>query len=598
MDRLPRQRRTGLFSATQTEAVQALARAGLRNPVRVNVAVAPRQQDPPSNPDDNREAPSARSSKKLKKPTNENQPVAVEPPQSNQQLSLSQITPSTLSVHYTVVETAAKVPQLAAFLAAHASEKIIVYFLTCACVDYFALALPRLPPCRQLALHALHGRMRQHSREAVLEAFATSSSGVLLATDVAARGLDIPNVHWVVQFDAPQDPSAFVHRCGRTARMGRSGQALAYVTPAEVPYADFLRLRKIPLAAAAPLNTDKDCLVPQQRVHNGGVSSSKGQIVHQSREAKGCEMVEQFNPNDAHSNETADIDKNDSVDGHNGNLFSGALGMLRKAAESDRALMEAGTKAFVSYIRAYKEHHCRYIFRMDDLRLGQLAASFALLRLPRMPEVKKAARNAAAGGDVGAGLKLLDGFEPSQIDPDTIKFRDKTREKQRQAVLKQRAARDESLQGVSKRPKRGDKHDGKLVDGRDKQSKSQGAVDAGQRLPAAKRRQLEMRQEFEDLNDEYALLRKLKRGKISQREYDVAVGLSSDDDDVDVDMEGKAGSGGNDSDDDEGDGTREQKSSIAEEKARLGTRNYVEDALKKKARRKKKQKGRKTNNMF
>jgi hypothetical protein len=54
-------------------------------------------------------------------------------------------------------------------------------------------------------------------------------------------------VSWVVQYDAPQDPAAFVHRVGRTARMGRAGAALALLTPAEEAYVDFLRLRKVPL---------------------------------------------------------------------------------------------------------------------------------------------------------------------------------------------------------------------------------------------------------------------------------------------------------------------------------------------------------------
>ena len=76
-----------------------------------------------------------------------------------------------------------------------------------------------------------------------------ASSGVLLATDVAARGLDIPDVAWIVQFDPPQDPDVFVHRVGRTARAGRSGAALAFLLPKEAPYVEFLRIRKVGRAA-------------------------------------------------------------------------------------------------------------------------------------------------------------------------------------------------------------------------------------------------------------------------------------------------------------------------------------------------------------
>ena len=69
----------------------------------------------------------------------------------------------------------------------------------------------------------------------------------MLCTDVAARGLDIPGVDWVVQFDAPQDPAAFVHRVGRTARMGRDGSALLFLSPHESSYVEFLRVRHIHL---------------------------------------------------------------------------------------------------------------------------------------------------------------------------------------------------------------------------------------------------------------------------------------------------------------------------------------------------------------
>ncbi|KAL4439662.1 hypothetical protein ABPG75_002663 [Micractinium tetrahymenae] len=301
MQRLPRQRRTGLFSATQTEAVDALARAGLRNPVRVNVAVA--------------------------------------------LASLHGV------MEYILCDATQKLPQLVAFLEGHKADKIIVYFLTCACVDYMSVVLPRLPECKGLAIRALHGKMKQSSRASTLSAFAEAPAGVLLCTDVAARGLDIPDVQWIVQFDPPQDPNSFVHRAGRTARMGRSGNAVVYLLPHEASYVDFLRVRKIPLQQA-PL----------------------------------AKLLPDVQPE------------------------------LQRQAETDRLVMETGTKAFVSYVRAYKEHHCKFIFRLQ----------------------------------------------------------------------------------------------------------------AGTHLPAAKRRKAQEKEDMQQLQDEYALLRKMKKGKMTAAEFDKATGLDLD----------------------------------------------------------------------
>jgi ATP-dependent RNA helicase DDX55/SPB4 len=198
--------------------------------------------------------------------------------------------------------------------------------------------------------------------------------------------------------------------------------------------------------------------------------------------------------------------------------------LLRKESESDRAVMEAGIKAFVSYIRAYKEHHCKYIFQFDNLQIGYLASSFALLRLPKMRELKKAIRNIRLEG-------TLEGFVPSNIDPNVIAFKDKAREKQRQA----NASGRESLSTREEK-----RHGGPPAEAAPRLQQ----IVVQPRLTAAKRRNLEARQELEELNDDYALLRKLKKGKISQREYELATGEGLEEDGVlgtrEGDVNGKA----------------------------------------------------------
>jgi ATP-dependent RNA helicase DeaD len=80
---------------------------------------------------------------------------------------------------------------------------------------------------------AIHGDMSQSQRERVLRAFRDGRVSLLVATDVAARGLDIPDVTHVINYDIPDDSDAYVHRIGRTGRMGRKGEAITLVTPRE-----------------------------------------------------------------------------------------------------------------------------------------------------------------------------------------------------------------------------------------------------------------------------------------------------------------------------------------------------------------------------
>ena len=79
----------------------------------------------------------------------------------------------------------------------------------------------------------------------------SAEKGTLLCTDVAARGLDIPAVDWIVQFDPPDDPKEYIHRVGRTARAGKQGKALLFLLPTEIGFKKYLEDAKVPLTEYA-----------------------------------------------------------------------------------------------------------------------------------------------------------------------------------------------------------------------------------------------------------------------------------------------------------------------------------------------------------
>ena len=91
--------------------------------------------------------------------------------------------------------------------------------------------LYRLLRERGLNVRALHGDMSQGARDGVMLAFKAGHVPVLVATDVAARGLDISTVTHVINFDVPTSPDVYVHRIGRTGRVGRSGRAITFIEP-------------------------------------------------------------------------------------------------------------------------------------------------------------------------------------------------------------------------------------------------------------------------------------------------------------------------------------------------------------------------------
>ncbi|WP_111268080.1 ATP-dependent RNA helicase DbpA [Marilutibacter maris] len=100
---------------------------------------------------------------------------------------------------------------------------------------------------------ALHGDMEQRDREEVLVRFANRSCQVLVASDVAARGLDVDSIGAVINYELPTDPAVYVHRIGRTGRAGRKGHALSLCTPRELARAQALEaLQGAPLAWRKP----------------------------------------------------------------------------------------------------------------------------------------------------------------------------------------------------------------------------------------------------------------------------------------------------------------------------------------------------------
>ncbi|KAI5307986.1 ATP-dependent RNA helicase [Ascosphaera atra] len=191
-------RQTMLFSATQTTKVDDLARISLRpGPLYVNV--------------DN---------------------------------SAVQSTVEGLEQGYVICEADKRFLLLFSFLKRNLKKKIIVFFSSCNCVKYHAELLNYI----DLPVLELHGKQKQQKRTNTFFEFVNATHGVLIATDVAARGLDIPAVDWIVQFDPPDDPRDYIHRVGRTARgKNGKGRSLMFLQPHEVGFLSHLRDARVPV---------------------------------------------------------------------------------------------------------------------------------------------------------------------------------------------------------------------------------------------------------------------------------------------------------------------------------------------------------------
>lgn len=176
----------------------------------------------------------------------------------------------------------------------HQPELAIIFGRTKRRVDELSHALS----IRGYLAEGIHGDLSQAKRMSVLRQFKENKIDILVATDVAARGLDISGVTHVYNYDIPQDPESYVHRIGRTGRAGKSGVAVTFVTPREMGYLRIVEeTTKKRMSPLRPPSSD-EALIGQQRLAVESLS----------------EMVDKNNIGDYRSFATELLEKYEAVD--------------------------------------------------------------------------------------------------------------------------------------------------------------------------------------------------------------------------------------------------------------------------------------------
>lgn len=202
---LPRERITALFSATMPPAIRKVAETHMTNPVHVSVS-SPRS------------------------------------------------TVATVTQQYAVVPNRHKIGALSRVLATSDADAAIVFVRTRATAEDLALELG----ARGVQAAALSGDVVQKEREKLVDRLRTGFLDVLVATDVAARGLDVERIGLVINYDVPRETDTYVHRIGRTGRAGRAGRALTFVNPKELT-----RLKRIAKETSSTM-TEVDLPTPAE----------------------------------------------------------------------------------------------------------------------------------------------------------------------------------------------------------------------------------------------------------------------------------------------------------------------------------------------
>ncbi|KAM8761396.1 ATP-dependent DNA helicase DDX31 isoform 2-T4 [Acanthopagrus schlegelii] len=341
-------RQNVLLSATLTHGVMRLADVCLNDPVNIQVS-GPASSDLTSS-------------------------LAVTSDHSRASQSESFAVPEALKQFVVVVPSKIRLVCLAAFILDKCkfsqNNKLIVFVSSCEAVEFlhslFTAVLPSTNQKPPISCLRLHGNMKQKERSEVFQQFSMSQCGVLLCTDVAARGLDLPQVTWIVQYTPPTAVAEYVHRVGRTARIGGRGNSLIFLTPAETAFINELANHNISLSEIKLQEILSSLMMDDTYKGRGKYhSKSSSRALEQETRERATVLQTEF----------------------------------ENFVHSDIQSVQTAKKALQSFLRAYTTYpaHLKHIFHIRSLHLGHTAKSFGLRDAPQ--------GLSAATGPSGPGAK-------------------------------------------------------------------------------------------------------------------------------------------------------------------------------------------------
>ncbi|XP_068623851.1 probable ATP-dependent RNA helicase pitchoune isoform X2 [Battus philenor] len=228
-----------------------------------------------------------------------------------------QTTVAGLQQGYFICQMEERIPWLNKMLKKCKKLKVMVFFSSCKSVDFH---YEFFKSQRKTSIISIHGKLSQSCRKEAYRKFVEAKKGVLFCTDVAARGLDIPSVDWIVQYDPPTDVKEYIHRVGRTARgLNNTGNAVILLRTEEEGFIDFLKTKNV--------------------------------------------FLDKYN----FEKPSSDV-----------------LQMLQHLIENNGVMKILARKAYLSFLRCYKKHPMNKFFDINNIDLEAAAKAFGFLHRPHV----------------------------------------------------------------------------------------------------------------------------------------------------------------------------------------------------------------------